>query len=246
MHLTVLESSSSGNCYLMSNDTEALIIEAGVRLIEVKRALDFNTSKVAGVLVSHEHGDHAGYISEYLNAGMMVWASEGTVKGAKVKSRFLPLLLEAGVKTKLGNFTVLPFGVKHDAAEPLGFIIQHPQTGAVLFATDTYYLPFTFANLSNILIECNYRLDLLERNISAGKIPSALRDRTLQSHMSFDTCKEALLANDLSKVNNIVLLHLSDGNSNAAEFRRDIHRATGKTVYVADKNLNILLNKTPF
>ena len=95
-------------------------------------------------------------------------------------------------------------------------------------------------------IECNYRHDLLENHITAGRIPAALLDRTLESHMSFDTCKEALLVNDLSKVNNIVLIHLSDGNSNAEEFRNDIHKATGKTVWVADKGMSIKFNKTPF
>jgi len=64
--------------------------------------------------------------------------------------------------------------------------------------------------------------------------------------MSFATCKEALLANNLSGVNNIVLIHLSDGNSNAREFQRDIHNATGKTVHVADKGMTIFFNKTPF
>jgi phosphoribosyl 1,2-cyclic phosphodiesterase len=154
--------------------------------------------------------------------------------------------LESLIKHQIGNFTVIPFDVKHDAAEPLGFLIKHEETGLVLFATDTYFVPYNFPGLNNILIEANYRMDLLEANIKAGKIPAALRDRTLQSHMSLATCLEALQANDLSKVNNIVLIHLSDGNSNADEFRQEVHRATGKTVHVADKGMKIKLSITPF
>ena len=165
---------------------------------------------------------------------------------SKYKSSFLPLLLEAGNKVKLGNFTILPFDVKHDCNEALGFLIHHPETGNVLFVTDSYYVPYTFANLSNILIEANYRMDLLEKNIAAGRIPARLRDRTLQSHMSLETCKEALLANDLSKVNNIILIHLSDGNSNAEEFEQDISQATCKTVSIAEKGLKIKIDKQPF
>ena len=97
-----------------------------------------------------------------------------------------------------------------------------------------------------MLIEANYRLDILERNIAEGRIPKALRDRTLQSHMSFDTCRDALLSNDLKAVNNIVLIHLSDGNSNAVEFREGIHQATGKTVHIAEKGMILNFNKTPF
>ena len=45
MELKVLGSSSSGNCYILDNGSEALIIEAGIRFMEVKKALDFNISK---------------------------------------------------------------------------------------------------------------------------------------------------------------------------------------------------------
>lgn len=248
MELTVIGSGSRGNCYLLSNEKEALVIECGMPFMEVKMALDFNISKIVGVLLTHEHGDHAKCVNDYLNNRINVWMSEGTDKAlkGKIKSNYLPLLLTAGCKTKIGNFTILPFDVKHDAAEPLGFLISHDEIGVMLFATDTYYLPYTFANLTNILIECNYRDDILQANIEKGHLPVQLRNRTLESHMSFKTCREALLANDLSKVNNIVLIHLSDGNSNAKEFKRDIHSATGKTVHIAEKGLKININTHPF
>jgi hypothetical protein len=68
----------------------------------------------------------------------------------------------------------------------------------------------------------------------------------MKSHCSFDTCRETLLANDLSKVNNIVLIHLSDGNANASEFKQGIIDATGKTVHIAEKGMTINFNKSPF
>lgn len=246
MELTILGSSSKGNCYILQNDTEALVIECGVSIKEVKKAVDFNISKIVGCIVTHEHLDHSGYINEFLSARINVFVSAGTDSKLKLKSSYLPLIIEAGVKKQIGNFTILPFDVKHDCAEPLGFLIKHDETGNVLFVTDSYFVPYTFANLNNILIEANYRTDLLQKNIDAGRIPAALQDRTLQSHMSLDTCMEALQANDLRKVNNIVLLHLSDGNSNADEFKAEVHNATGKTVTIADRNVKITLNKTPF
>lgn len=247
MKLKILGSSSKGNCYILETESEALVLECGIPFLEVKKALDFNISKVEGVLVSHEHGDHAAYINVLMKSCINVYASNGTFRktGFSVKSRFQNELI-SGEKKQIGNFTVLPFDIKHDAAEPLGFLIYHPECGLTLFATDTYFLPYTFSGLNNILIECNYRLDLLENNIQAGRIPKALRDRTLESHMSFDTCKEVLLANDLTAVNNIVLIHLSDGNSNAEAFKNDIHKATGKIVWVADKGMTIKFDKTPF
>lgn len=247
MELTVLGSSSAGNCYILQNDTEALVIECGVSLREVKKAVNFNISKIVGCLVSHEHGDHAGHVNEFLSARIGVYASRGTISKCNLKIiSSVPHAIEAGNKHQLGNFTILPFDVKHDCAEPLGFLVKHPEIGVLLFVTDSYSIPYTFAGLTNIMIEANYRIDLLQKNIDAGRIPAALRTRTLEIHMSIDTCREALLANDLSKVNNIILLHLSDGNSNAEEFKRDIHQATGKRVHIANKGFKISLNKTPF
>ena len=246
MTLKVLGSSSHGNCYILENESEALILEAGVKFTQVKHALNFNISKVVGCLITHEHKDHSKYINDFLEACISVYASAGTIHNTTIKGYRLPLMCEAGNLFTLGGFKIIPFGTKHDCAEPLGFFINHEETGNVLFATDTYYLPCKFAGLNNVLIECNYRLDLLEENIAAGIIPNAVRDRTIQSHFSYDNCLEALLANDITSVNNIVLLHLSDGNSNAKEFQNGIQIATGKRVHIAEKGLEILLNKTPF
>ena len=55
MELKVLGSGSSGNCYILENDNEALIIEAGLPFMEVKKALNFNVMKIKAVLVSHTH-----------------------------------------------------------------------------------------------------------------------------------------------------------------------------------------------
>ena len=192
MELTVLGSSSKGNCYILQNDTEALVIECGVSLLAVKREVGFNLKKIVGCLCTHEHGDHSKYVQLFLYNRIPVFMSAGTMSCLKITGTYLPMLLDAGCKQKIGNFTVMPFEVKHDCAEPFGFLIHHPECGNVLFATDTYYLPYNFAGLNNILIEANYRKDLLEANIKAGRIPPALRDRTLQSHMSLDTCIEVL------------------------------------------------------
>jgi phosphoribosyl 1,2-cyclic phosphodiesterase len=127
------------------------------------------------------------------------------------------------------QFAVQPSRLKHDANEPFGFLTQIPNVGTVLFATDTY-LQYTFDGLNNIMLECNYRQDILDANVEAGLLPAKLRARTMKSHCSFDTCKEILLANDLSHVHNIVLIHLSDGNANAKEFKDGIRKRHKKTV----------------
>ena len=74
MVLKVIGSSSKGNCYILESDTEALIIEAGCKLLEVKKAIQWQLSKVVGCIISHEHNDHAGYAKEYAKAGIKLLA----------------------------------------------------------------------------------------------------------------------------------------------------------------------------
>lgn len=245
MRLKVLGSSSSGNCYILENNTEAIILEAGVNFNKVKQALNFNISKVVAVLVTHEHNDHAGFAKNFIGSGINVYSSKGTFKAIGIENN-RTIALEANKKIKIGNFTVLPFNVEHDCNEPFGYLINHPETGNILFATDTYYLKYRFKDLNNILIETNYSEKIINDNYVYHDFHPAQRDRVLKSHMSLETCKEVLKANDLSQVNNIVLIHLSDGNSHARQFKRDVEIQTGKTVYVADVGLDIDFNKTPF
>ena len=89
-------------------------------------------------------------------------------------------------------------------------------------------------------------LDILERNVTEGYIPEVLKERVRRSHLSYYTCLDALKANDLTRVNNIVLIHISEGNGDAVAFRDGIAKATGKTVHVAKPGLRISFNKTPF
>ncbi len=250
MELKILGSSSNGNCYMLDNGKDCLMIECGVAFKEVQKAVNFDISRICGVIISHEHGDHAKHVQKCLDSRIPIYASHGTLDSLGVETANVPNLVRPMSELKIhqiGKFKVQPFKTQHDANEPFGFLIYHPECGKVLFATDTYYLHYTFDGLNNILIECNYRQDILDSNVESGKIHPAMRARTMKSHCSFDTCREILLANDLSKVNNIVLIHISDGNANAGEFKQGIVEATGKTVHIAERGMTIKnFNVSPF
>lgn len=246
MELKILGSSSKGNCYLLDNGKEALMIECGIAFKNVQKAVDFDITRIKACIISHEHGDHAKHVKRCLDAMIPCYMSDGTRNALGLASHPLAHAMTENVLHKIGNFGVLPFDTEHDAAQPFGYLIAHPECGTVLFATDTYYLQYTFDGLTNILIECNYRQDILDANVEAGLIPAKLRARTMKSHCSFETCKEILQANDLSEVHNIVLIHLSDGNSNAVEFQQGIADLTHKVVTVARSGMTINFNKSPF
>ena len=127
---------------------------------------------------------------------------------------------------------MLPFDTVHDAAEPLGFLLTlGPER--LLFATDTAYVKYRFPGLTHIAIECNYDLGILKQNVAAGLVEREVKKRILRSHMHLGNVKQFLRSNDLSRVQEIVLLHLSDDNSQADRFRREVQQLTGKEVRVA-------------
>ncbi len=245
MELKVIGTGSTGNAYVLENEKEALLIECGVRFSEIKKALNFNIRKVAGCLVSHSHGDHAKSISDVLKVGIDVYASTDTFTNTNTGIIHRTHFIFPKTTYKIGGFTVMPFDVKHDVP-CLGFLISHVDCGKVLFITDTYYCKYTFPGLNNIIVEANYSKEIIMQKMGPESGKEFLKNRIIQSHFSIENCKDLLKANDLSSVNNIVLIHLSDGNSNEKNFQSEVFELTGKNVSVASNGMSIPFNKTPF
>lgn len=237
MELKILGSSSKGNGYVLEAKNEALIIEAGCKLLEAKKAVGFDISKVVGCIVTHQHNDHAGYVQEYAKAGVVVLALNSVIESKKLTRNYKAI--EIGKGYMFGNFKVLPFSVMHDVP-CVGYLIEHPECGKVLFVTDTYAMQYRFTGVNHWLIEANYADDILIENILEGRIPQAMRRRLLTSHMELNNTKEVLVSSDLSKTRNIVLIHLSDGNSDERRFIAECKAATGKCVTAA--NTGMVLN----
>ena len=246
MKLHVLGSNSKGNGYILEGKSQTLLLECGLPLKDVKEALNFDLSKVVGVLVSHAHGDHAKYIVDYSMLGIPIHCSGEMVNDiCSFKCDLHKWQIEAGKQYTIGEFKVIPFSVKHDVP-CLGFLINHPESGNILFITDTHYIPNRFKGLNQILIEANYEERILNENLIDGKIDNMRYQRVIRSHMSLETCVEALKKNDLKGVQNIVLIHLSPQNSDASLFKSKVVEATGKNVHIALKGLVIDFNKNPY
>lgn len=242
MIITPLASGSSGNCYRIECAGRTLLLECGLRYPEIQRGLDFQVSQLDGCLISHEHGDHSKAVKQMIRAGVDCYMSHGTrrelslygseydyrVRVVRAKDH-IPIKSRPDLRSS--EWQVLPFETQHDAAEPLGFIIARAGR-KLLYATDTFYLKYRFEGLTHIMLEVNYADDLLAENVRSGEVCHSLKNRVRESHMSLATAKEMLAANDLSSVQEIWLLHLSDSNSGAERFKREIQEVTGKPVYV--------------
>ena len=246
MTFKVLGSGSSGNGYLLtSSEGETLVIEAGVRLSEVLKEVPYRN--IAGLIVSHTHGDHAGFLSDYLNRRIETRIHDESLKEWKGRtSDFLPLFFEEECMFSLGKFDIIPFRLKHDTP-CFGFLIRHPDMlGNFLFCTDTAEIPYTFQDVQTLAIEADYDYNMLLENVRSGKLIVKLARRICSSHFSIDQAIEFCKNRDMKKLRNIILLHLSRNNSSSEAFKDKMIKATGKPTYIASKGLEVEVGNNPF
>lgn len=179
---------------------------------------------VVAVFVTHEHLDHSKYAREFSTRGIPVFMSTGTAVALQYKQHeYTPL--KAKVAATYKGLKILPFGVEHDAAEPLGFLFEHDGK-RLLFATDTYFLRYNFNSVQQYVIECNYDNDTLDDS-SDGAF---LKERVRRSHMSLQTLLDFFAASDLSDTHTIHVIHASDRNANRPLIKMSLERATGVRV----------------
>lgn len=181
MKLIIIGSSSQGNSYALQSDSgEILLIEAGVPLREVKKAIGYKTSKVVGCIISHVHGDHAKHIPEYLRAGINVSSNDEVAE----KYPGVDTMYE-NITFRFGKFGVTPFPVEHDAKN-FGYLIHELSYGTIFFATDCYNLHFVIRGCKTYLAECNYSDAILDKATADGLTPRRQADRIRLSHMSME------------------------------------------------------------
>ena len=228
MDIKIIASGSSGNAYLIGDGKTHLLLDAGISFKRIQIGCGFKTSSIDACLVTHCHGDHAAAIPKLLQRGITVY-SNADVAG-----------LYPGVQSvdalrvfRIGTFRVLPFEAEHDVP-CYGYQVTSAVTGEkLIYITDSAYIKYTFTGLTHLMVEANYAQEILLDNAKSERMPLFLAERVIQTHMSIETLLGLLRANDMSKVRQIYLLHLSDGNSDAETFKRQVQQETGAEVYIA-------------
>ena len=226
MRLITLGSGSSGNCYVLTNGTEALILDAGLPFMAVKIALKFQTRQIKGVIVTHRHGDHASYIGDYAGTGIPVWT---------------PYMAESlRQKQTFGRFKVASFECIHDVP-CVGYLIEHPDIGRMLYATDTEYVKYRFKGLQTMLIEANYSDELANRR-------EAKYRHVLTGHMSIGTALDCIAANATDALRNVILCHLSGDSADPVAFKLAAEEVAPENarVSIAEPGTVVDLRDVPF
>lgn len=232
MNIKILASGSTGNSYFISDGETSLLLDAGIAFKQIQKGIGFKMSDVAGCLITHEHNDHSKAGPDLMKYGVDVYTSRGTADALGWSGHRLHIVKSMD-SFNVGTFDITAFDVGHDSPEPLGFVMYSKATGEkLLYFTDTFYLKYRFNGLTHILGECNYDREMLMENVRIGEIELFMAKRIMNSHMCIDTLLDMLKANDLSRLVQIYLIHISERNGHAASFKEKVQKLTGAEVYL--------------
>lgn len=230
-------SGSGGNLYRVAADGHApLLIEAGVAYKALRRALNFQVTGLAGCLVSHAHGDHSRSVRELLAAGVTVYASPATGETLGVAGHHNFVAITGGQQFEVGGWTVLPFALVHDVP-CLGFLVRSRAGERLLYVSDSAYCEYRFENVAIAAVEANYSRGILDRLVEQGTLDQHHAARVIRNHMSIEHAAQLLQTLAMPSLREVHLLHLSGGNSDEQDFKRQIERIVGVPVHVAGEGV---------
>jgi len=242
LRVTVLASGSAANAFLLEAGGERLLVDAGLSLEALERALARAGAvmhDLRAVVLTHEHDDHARGAGPLGRAsGVPVYATAATAAAAGVAlagADIRPFAAQAPFS--VGAFEVTAFPVPHDAAEPVGLAIAAAGRRVVVatdLGTADDVLDAHLAAADLAVLESNYDLGLLH----VSGYPWFLKNRILggRGHLSNDEAARALARTAAPGARNggrhagarrrrgVCLVHLSDTN-NLAALARDTVRA---------------------
>lgn len=130
MKLAVLGSGSRGNALALTARGRALLVDAGFglrSLVRRARAVGVPLEALDGIVLTHEHGDHArGAAALARVAGCQIYASPGTLRvlNARLAGVGTTAITDHGVRVNIGPFGVTVCRTSHDAAEPLAVAVD--------------------------------------------------------------------------------------------------------------------------
>ena len=224
MKLCSIASGSSGNCIYVGSDHTHIIIDAGISKKKIEEGLGkigISGEELDGILVTHEHSDHIQGLGVFSRKYKVpIYATAGTICGIENYKSLgkMPEGLFHSIKAdeefSLGELTIKPFAISHDAIEPTGYRIEKNQK-SVAVATDLgnsdKYIVEKLKDVNALVLEANHDVHMVE----VGPYPYPLKRRVLgeQGHLSNELSGRLLcdiLHDDLQCV---MLGHLSKENN---------------------------------
>lgn len=237
MRFSVLASGSGGNAVVVESGSACVLFDCGLsyrQLRERMAPLGVTPQHVQAVFISHEHDDHVGGIDVFVRRhDVPVLATVGTA--SELSSAHVEGTLVSGREVRVGGLSVVPVATSHDAAEPVGFVVEHDGCRAAI-VTDTGILTeLLIERLSGchaLLLECNHDPDLLRYGPYPWPLKQRIASRT--GHLSNEQACDGLDRLAHSGLELVVGMHLSRENNRPEMVRQGLaHALAGGSVQIA-------------
>lgn len=233
MELKVIGTGSSGNAYIISDAYSDLILDAGMPIKDIKQALNYNVTRIKGVLISHVHKDHTRALKDLLNLGAMAYMNASVKESYdQYNARSVKPFEAFGLDRYISCFA---FEVPHDNVDCYAYFIKWGDVKRILYMTDLEYCPTDISGLkpTDIIVECNYCEDMVDENAEN------IRHKLL-GHMGLKTCKDFLGRMKHDDLQNVFLCHRGLDTSDPEEMQKAISEILPNTnVYVCKKDLTV-------
>ncbi len=235
LFITSLNSGSNGNCYYVGNETEAILVDAGISCREIEKRmnrLNLKIENVRAVFVSHEHSDHIKGLPTLIHKYQLpVYITAATMLSGGL--HFDAHLLKSFIAHEpvcIGELTITAFPKFHDATDPHSFVVQHNKVCVGIF-TDIgrpcQHLITYFKKCHAAFLEANYDTEMLDK----GNYPMYLKNRISggNGHLSNQQALEILVAYKPEFMSHLLLAHLSK-NNNSPELVHNLFNAHTKNI----------------
>ena len=268
MKLTVLGSGSTGNAVLIVAGETRVLVDAGLSAKELARRLAMvgeDIQRLDGVLVTHEHGDHAGGLRVLLSTvDCPVYISAQTcyayicertnVNDEEPRKREKALQdrveqIESSRDFRIGEIDFHPFTIPHDAVDNFGFTATHQGVKIATlmdFGHITTLVSERLRGCAAVVIESNHSRDMLK---TVEHYPWELKQRILSrlGHLSNEDVADWLVNGFDGQASHIVLAHLSQRANNPylAKISADVALQERFPLFHADTQISLSFPKEP-
>ncbi|WP_123291339.1 MBL fold metallo-hydrolase [Desulfosoma caldarium] len=216
----VLASGSKGNAIYVASESTALLVDAGLSAKEVVRRMegsDLSPRRLAAVLISHEHSDHirgVGVLSRRFD--LPVYLTQATLEGLPSQLGELAAahIIQSGRTFSVGDLTVHPFALSHDAADPVGYLVEHNGCRLAICTdcgTVTQLVRARLQQCHGLILEANHDVHRLIHGPYAWHLKQRIRSR--HGHLSNEECCDLLQEVNHRNLQVVVLAHLSEINN---------------------------------
>lgn len=161
---------------------------------------------------------------------------------------YLPCVenFRAGISFDIGDVHVTPFTIPHDAADPVGFVLE-AEGMRIAIATDLGYMPpnvrMHLERTDLLMIESNHDLEMLRD----GPYPWVVKQRVLSrvGHLSNDAVSDYLAGEYDGSARFVILAHISESNNMPELARISAQRALENKMTLLGNDLQLASQATP-